>query len=92
MLKLVDTFFNLFISNLPTSGFKLAKSNFLVNFNISTPAAFYKSAFVVKLDKSSSTFARPTEDLGFGNNSFIYTIFFVYPAIQRISVYFPFNL
>ena len=46
LLKLVGTFFSLSISNLSTLDFKLAKSTFLANFDVSTPAAFSKSAFV----------------------------------------------
>ena len=45
MFELVVTFFNLSISDLPISDFKLAKSIFLANFNVSTPVAFSKSAF-----------------------------------------------
>ena len=41
MLKLVGTFFSLSISNLPSSDFKSAKSNFLANFDVSTPVAFF---------------------------------------------------
>ena len=32
--------------NISTSDFKLGKSNFLANFDVSTPVAFFKSAFV----------------------------------------------
>ena len=46
LLKLVGTFFNLSISDLFTLDFKLAKSTFLGNFDVSTPVAFFKSAFV----------------------------------------------
>ena len=37
---------NLLISKLSTSEYKLAKSTFLVNVDVSTPVAFFKSAFV----------------------------------------------
>ena len=46
MLKLLGTFLNLSISSLPTLDFKLAKSTFLANYDVSTPVAFFKSAFV----------------------------------------------
>ena len=46
LLKSLGTCFNLSISNLFTSDFKLAKSVILVKSNVSTPAAFLKSAFV----------------------------------------------
>ena len=45
-LNEVVLFFNLSISNLSTSDFKLAKSACLPNFDVSTPAAFFKSTFV----------------------------------------------
>ena len=44
--KLVGVFFNLSISNLSTSDFKLTESVFLSNSDVSTPAVFFKSAFV----------------------------------------------
>ena len=47
LLKPLGTFFNLSISNLSTSDFKLVKSFFLANCDVSTPAAFFKSVFVV---------------------------------------------
>ena len=46
LLKSVDTFFNLSISSLSALDFRLAKSTFLANFDMSTPAAFFKSDFV----------------------------------------------
>ena len=46
LLKVVGPFFNLSISNLSTSDFKLVKSVFLANFDVSTPVALFKSAFV----------------------------------------------
>ena len=46
LLKLVDTFFKLLISNLSTLDFKLAKLTFFANYDVSTPVAFLKSAFV----------------------------------------------
>ena len=45
-LKLRDTFLNLPISNLSTLDFKLTKSTCLTNIDVSTPVAFFKSAFV----------------------------------------------
>ena len=46
LLKPLGTFLNLSISNLFISDFKLAKSVFLANSDVSTTAAFFKSAFV----------------------------------------------
>ena len=46
LFKPVGVFSNFSISNLSTSDFKLAKSTFLANFDVSTPAGFFKSAFV----------------------------------------------
>ena len=46
LFKLVGRHFNLSISNLSTSDFTLAKSNFLAKDDVSTPAVFFKSAFV----------------------------------------------
>ena len=48
MLKLVGTFFNLSISYLSISDFKLAKSTFLANFDVSTIVAIFKSALVAR--------------------------------------------
>ena len=46
MLKLLGVFFNLSISNLSKSDFKLDKSVFLTKSDLSTPVAFFKSEFV----------------------------------------------
>ena len=46
LLTLFSTFFNLSISNLSTLDFKLTKSTFLTNFDVSRPVAFFKPAFV----------------------------------------------
>ena len=90
LLKLFDTFFNLATSNLPTSDFKLT---FLANFYVSSPAAFFKSAFVAWLDKSNSTFTLPSEDFGSGKYSIFYIMpFFFYSAIKRTIVAFPLNI
>ena len=45
LLKVVGTFFKLSISNLSISDSKLTKSTFLANFDVSTPAVFFKSTF-----------------------------------------------
>ena len=45
LLELLGTLFNLSISNLSASGFKLAKSVFLAKSDISNPVSFFKSAF-----------------------------------------------
>ena len=47
LLKLTEVFPSLRISNLPISYFKPAKSTFLVNFDVSALAVFFKSAFIV---------------------------------------------
>ena len=39
-------FFDLSTSNLPTLDFKFAKSNFLANFDVSTPVTYFQSPFV----------------------------------------------
>ena len=64
MLKLIGQLFNLSISNLSTLDVKLAKSTFLANFDVSTPAALFKSAFVAYLDKSNSNFTFLPKDFG----------------------------
>ena len=46
LLKLVVTLFSLSKSNLSSLDFKLAKSTYLANFDISIPAAVFKSTFV----------------------------------------------
>ena len=45
MLKLLNTFFNLPVSDLSTSDFKLAKSTFSANFGVLS-GSFFKYAFV----------------------------------------------
>ena len=66
MLKLLGTFFNLSISNLSISVFKLAKSVFLAKSDVSTPVAFFRSIVAVEKDKSNSTFTFALKDFGFG--------------------------
>ena len=83
MLKFPGTFFNLSISKLSTSDFKLAKSVFLAKFNVFTPVAFFKSAFLGQIDKSNSTFTLPPEDFGFGKYSLIYIMSFL--SIQLLK-------
>ena len=46
LITLVGTFFNLSISNLSMSDYKLAESVVLAKSDVSTPVAFFKSAFV----------------------------------------------
>ena len=46
LFQLVGSFSNLSISNLSNLDFKFAESTFLANFDVSTPVAFFKSAFV----------------------------------------------
>ena len=45
LFKPVAIFSDLSISNLSISDFKLSKSSFLKSFDVSTPVAFFKSAF-----------------------------------------------
>ena len=44
--ELLGKHFDLSISNSSTSDFKLTKSTFLANFDVSTPVAFFEFAFV----------------------------------------------
>ena len=90
LFNLVDTFPNLSISNLPTSDFKLAKPTFSANFYVSTNAAFFKSVFVAKLDKSNSTFTFLPKDFGFEKYLLIYIMFFISPVVKRIIIGIPF--
>ena len=46
LLKSTGTDTNLSTSNLYALDFKLAKSTFLTNFDVSKPVAFFKSVFV----------------------------------------------
>ena len=63
--------------NLSTLDFKLAKSTFSANGDVSAPAAVFKSAFVAELDKSNTTFPLPPKDFCFGLYSLIYTMLFL---------------
>ena len=73
--------YNLSISNLSASDYKLAKSVF----------SFFKSAFVVELDKSNSIFTFTPKEFC---KIFIhlYYVFFINPTIKKIIVSFPFNI
>ena len=66
-----------------TLGFKLAKSTILANFDVSTPVAVFKTAFVAYLDKSNWNFTLPPKDFGSGKYSLIYTI--SYLSIQLLK-------
>ena len=59
LLKSAEIVFNLSTSILFTSVFKLTKSNFATNLEVSILAAFFKSAFVAKLYKSSLIIMSP---------------------------------
>ena len=48
VLKPIGIFFNLSISNLSTSDFKLAKSVFLAKSDVSTPVALFRSASIAQ--------------------------------------------
>ena len=52
LLILLSTLYNLSISNLSKSDLKWAKPVFLAIFNVSAAVAFFKSAFISKLEKS----------------------------------------
>ena len=45
-MKSIGTVFNLSTSSLSISVFKLAKPDFAADFDVSTPVAFFNSAFV----------------------------------------------
>ena len=85
LLKLFDTFFNLPIYNLSTLDFKSAKSIFLANVNVSTRVAFFKSAFVTKLDKPNSTLTLHPEYFGSEKYSLIDTMSFLSNPIVAFS-------
>ena len=72
MFEFLGTIFNSSISNLSTSDFEIAKSNFLANFGVSTPVAFFESALVTIFNRSDSTLTFPAKDFGFGKYSLIY--------------------
>ena len=74
MTKLFGTLFNLSISNLSTSDFKLVKSTYLANSDVSTSVAFLKS-----------TFTLAHEDFGSGKYSLIYIISF--SSIRQLKNY-----
>ena len=76
LLRLVETFFSLSISNLSTLDFKLAKSIFLAISEILALVSFFKSDFVSYLDKSTSSFSLSSNDYGSAKYSLIYTISF----------------
>ena len=46
LLKSIGTGINLLTSNLSTSAFKLAESDFAANLEVSIPVAFFKSSFL----------------------------------------------
>ena len=46
LFQLVGAVSDLFVSNLSISDFRQTKSSFLANCDVSTPVAFFKSAFV----------------------------------------------
>ena len=80
LLKPLGTFLIYQYLQLSTTDFKLAKSTF---FDVSIPVAFFKSAFVAKLDKSKSTFIFAPKKFGFGKYYLIHTIsVFINPAIK----------
>ena len=85
MLKLISTFLNLSISNLSTSHFKLTKSNFLANFDVSTPAVFFESASVAYLDKSNSTFIPHFDYAGSGSGKYLLIFTMSFLLIQLLK-------
>ena len=62
-IELVGTFFNLSVSILSTSDFKLAKP---VKDDVSLPVEFFESLVVAYLDKCNSSFTFAPKDFGFG--------------------------
>ena len=87
-LKLVAAFFNLSISNLSRSEFKLAKWTVLANFDVSTRVHFLNLLLLINYSNLKSKFLLfpfPPEDFGSGKYSLIYIIvFFINPIIKRI--------
>ena len=76
-------FFNLSISNLSASGFKIAKSTILAKDDVSVLDAFFKSVFFFAyLDKSNSSLTYP-KDFGSGKYSLIYIMSFL--SIQLLN-------
>ena len=78
-------FFNLSISNLSASGFKIAKSTILAKDDVSVLDAFFKSVFFfffAYLDKSNSSLTYP-KDFGSGKYSLIYIMSFL--SIQLLN-------
>ena len=80
LFKSIGVVYNLSLSNLSILDFKLAKSNFLANFDVSTLVTFFKSTFVAQLEQSNSTLIFHIKGLGLGNYLqylLIYNIYFV---------------
>ena len=59
LLKPIETVFNFSTSILSISAFKVAKFDFSANLEVSIPVAFFKSASVALLDKSTLTLMSP---------------------------------
>ena len=83
MFEFLGTIFNLSISNLSASDLEIAKSNYLANFAVSTPVAFFESAFVAVFNRSDSTFTFRAKDFGFGKYSLIYIKSFLSMQLLR---------
>ena len=76
LLKAVETFFSLSISNPSTSDFKLAEWIFLAKDDALIPAAFFKSVFIAQLGRSNSDFTFPKNLVLENIHSFILCFFY----------------
>ena len=82
-IKPLGTFFNLSMSNLSTSDFKLAKSVFLANSDVSTPVTSYGSVLWYNLTNLIQILHSLLKILVLGNiHSFILCLFFCFFAIR----------
>ena len=78
--------------SLSTSDFKLVKSVFLTEPDVSTFVLFLKSDLFGKLDKSNSSFTFVPKISVLGNIHSFIPCLFLYPAIKRVIVSFLFNI
>ena len=76
LLKSIETVFNFSTSILSISAFKVAKFDFSANLEVPIPVAFFKSAFVTKLDKSTLTLMSPKGPYFRKINHFIQCLFY----------------
>ena len=91
LLKAVETFFSLSISNPSTSDFKLAEWIFLAKDDALIPAAFFKSVFIAQLDRSNSNFTFPKNLVLENIHSFMICLFYQ-SNCQKTIISFPFHI